>query len=113
MGLDLPDSYFAGAAATLEAKCGLLSDGLLKAGFTVSRPRGGYFVIADAAPLGFEDADEACRRLPELAGVVGIPVTAFVRPENRSEYGSLIRFAFCKKTEVLERASAQLADLRR
>ena len=113
VGLDLPDSYFTGAAATLEAKCGLLSDGLLKAGFTVSRPRGGYFVIADAAPLGFEDADEACRRLPELAGVVGIPVTAFVRPENRSEYGSLIRFAFCKKTEVLERASAQLADLRR
>lgn len=113
VGLDLPDSYFADAAATLEAKCGLLSDGLLKAGFTVSRPRGGYFVIADAAPLGFPDADEACRRLPELAGVVGIPVTAFVRPEHRVDYGSLIRFAFCKKTEVLERASAQLADLRR
>ncbi len=113
VGLDLPDSYFADAAATLEAKCGLLSAGLLKAGFTVSRPRGGYFVIADAAPLGFPDADEACRRLPELAGVVGIPVTAFVRPEHHADYGSLIRFAFCKQTDVLERASAQLADLRR
>lgn len=113
VGLDLPDSYFADAAEALEAKCGLLSDGLLRAGFTVSRPRGGYFVIADAAPLGFPDADEACRRLPELAGVVGVPVTAFVRPEHRVDYGSLIRFAFCKKTEVLERASAQLADLPR
>ncbi len=113
VGLGLPDSYFTDAAATLEAKCGLLSAGLVAAGFTVSRPHGGYFVIADAAPLGFPDADEACRRLPELAGVVGIPLTAFVRPERRDEYGSLIRFAFCKKTDVLERASAQLADLRR
>lgn len=113
VGLGLPDPYFADAAAVLEAKCGLLSAGLLKAGFTVSRPRGGYFVIADAAPLGFPDADEACRRLPDLAGVVGIPVTAFVRPEHHADYGSLIRFAFCKKTDVLERASAQLADLRR
>ncbi len=113
VGLGLPDSFFADAAATLEAKCGLLSAGLVAAGFTVSRPRGGYFVIADAASLGFTDADDACRRLPKLAGVVGIPVTAFVRPERRDEYASLIRFAFCKKTEVLERAAAQLADLRR
>jgi N-succinyldiaminopimelate aminotransferase len=112
-GLGLPDSFFADAAAALETKCGLLSAGLVAAGFTVSRPRGGYFVIADAAPLGFSDADNACRRLPELAGVVGIPVTAFVRPEHRVDYGSLIRFAFCKRTEVLERAAAQLADLRR
>ncbi len=113
VGLGLPDSYFTDAAAALEAKCGLLFAGLVAAGFTVSRPRGGYFVIADAAPLGFADADDACRRLPELAGVVGIPVTAFVRPERRADYASLIRFAFCKKTEVLERAAAQLAGIRR
>ncbi len=113
VGLGLPDTYFAGVAATLEAKCALLSAGLTSAGFTVSKPQGGYFVIADAAPLGYPDADEACRKLPELAGVVGVPVTAFVRPEHRADYASLIRFAFCKKTEVLERASAQLAQLRR
>lgn len=113
VGLALPDSYFAGVAATLEAKCALLSSGLGSAGFTVSKPQGGYFVIADAGPLGFPDADEACRQLPKLAGVVGVPVTAFVRPDHRADYASLIRFAFCKKTEVLERASAQLADLRR
>lgn len=113
IGLALPDSYFAGVAATLEAKCALLSSGLGSAGFTVSKPQGGYFVIADAGPLGFPDADEACRQLPKLAGVVGVPVTAFVRPDHRADYASLIRFAFCKKTEVLERASAQLADLRR
>lgn len=113
VGLGLPDSYFQKIASDLHSKSELLSQGLTSAGFTVSRPSGGYFVIADAAPLGFEDADEACRQLPALAGVVGIPVTAFVRPENRAGFGSLIRFAFCKKFEVLERASAQLAGLRR
>jgi N-succinyldiaminopimelate aminotransferase len=113
VGLGLADTYFADAAAGLAAKCELLSGGLRAAGFTVSRPQGGYFVLADAAPLGFADADEACRQLPELAGVVGVPVTAFVRPERRAGYGSLIRFAFCKKADVLERAAAQLADLRR
>jgi N-succinyldiaminopimelate aminotransferase len=112
LGLSLPDSFFADAAATLAAKRDLLGAGLRRAGFEVSRPNGSYFLIADPAPLGFDDAVEFCRRLPELAGVVGIPLTAFVRPEHHSGYRSLVRFAFCKRTEVLERAAAQLADLR-
>lgn len=112
VGLDLPDTYFIKLASDLRDKCELLSTGLRAAGFGVAQPQGGYFVIADAAPLGFADADEVCRQLPTLAGVVGIPVTAFVRPGHRADYASLIRFAFCKKTEVLERASAQLGDLR-
>lgn len=112
LGLSLPDDYFADAASTLAAKRDLLSTGLRRAGFEVSRPDGSYFVIADAAPLGFDDAVDFCRRLPELAGVVGIPLTAFVRPERHDEYRSLVRFAFCKRVDVLERAAAQLADLR-
>jgi N-succinyldiaminopimelate aminotransferase len=110
-GLGLPDEYFTTAAAVLAGKRDLLSAGLRKAGFTVSEPRGSYFIVADAAPLGFPDAASLCRRLPELAGVVAIPITAFVSPENAGDYASLVRFAFCKKTELLERASAQLAGL--
>ncbi len=112
VGLGLPDSYFAGAAATLAAKCDLLSAGLTAAGFGVPRPQAGYFVIADAAPLGVTDAAEFCRALPALAGVVAVPVTAFVHEDRRDGYRSLVRFAFCKKVELLERASAQLAELR-
>jgi len=112
VGLGLPDEYFAGAAATLRAKRDILSAGLSAAGFTVSRPQAGYFVIADAAPLGVSDAAEFCRALPALAGVVGVPVTAFVHPDRRTGFESLVRFAFCKRFDVLERASAQLSDLR-
>lgn len=112
VGLGLPDEYFATAAATLGAKRDILSAGLIAAGVAVSRPQAGYFVIADATPLGVTDAAEFCRALPALAGVVGVPVTAFVHPDRRTGFEPLVRFAFCKKTEVLELASAQLAGLR-
>jgi len=110
-GLRMPASFFGNAAATLQAKRDLLSDGLRAAGFAVSRPRGSYFVIADAAALGFDDAVELSRRLPEVAGVVAIPVTAFIRPKHRGDARSLLRFAFCKRTEVLEEAAGRLAGL--
>ena len=111
VGLGLPDEYFATAAATLAAKRDILSAGLATAGFTVSRPQAGYFVIADAAPLGVSDAAEFCRALPALAGIVGVPVTAFVHPDRRTGFETLVRFAFCKRFDVLELASAQLAGL--
>ncbi|MDO7881375.1 aminotransferase class I/II-fold pyridoxal phosphate-dependent enzyme [Salinibacterium soli] len=112
-GLRLPDRYFESAADALRRKRDILSSGLSAAGFAVGAPDAGYFVIADAAPLGAEDAAAFCRSLPELAGVVAVPVTAFVRDENRAHYASLVRFAFCKREDVLDRAAAQLASLPR
>jgi N-succinyldiaminopimelate aminotransferase len=111
VGLGLPDAYFERIATDLAHKRDVLSAGLRTAGFAVSESYGSYFVVADAAPLGFTDAAALCRHLPDLAGVVGVPVSAFVTDENKGEYASLVRFAFCKRVEVLERASAQLARL--
>jgi N-succinyldiaminopimelate aminotransferase len=112
VGLGLPDEFFGGVASTLQHKCGLLSAGLMKAGFTVSTPQAGYFVIADAAALGVTDAADFCRALPSLAGVAAVPVSAFVHPDRRAGFETLLRFAFCKRIDVLERAAAQLAELR-
>ena len=111
-GLDLPDTFYTATAATLQHKRDLLIEGLGSAGFVVSRPAGSYFVIADAAPLGHRDAEEFCRRLPSLAGVVGIPLTAFVHPDRCAPYASLVRFAFCKRVEVIEEATRRLRELR-
>ena len=113
VGLALPDSFFTGIAATLARKRDLLSAGLVDAGFAVTIPQGGYFVVADAAPLGYTDAEEFCRAMPALAGVVGVPISAFVRPDNRADYASLVRFAFCKRESVLDDAVARLGALRR
>jgi N-succinyldiaminopimelate aminotransferase len=111
VGLGLPDAYFDGIARTLAHKRDVLSDGLRRAGFAVRASRGSYFVVADAAPLGFDDAAELCRRLPESVGVVGLPISAFCHPALAAEQSSLVRFAFCKRVEVLEQAAARLASL--
>jgi N-succinyldiaminopimelate aminotransferase len=110
-GLRLPDEHFRGIAADLANKRDVLSAGLRAAGFGVFPSDGTYFVVADAAPLGYPDAVELCRRLPELAGVVAVPLSAFCTPEYSARTSSLVRFAFCKRVEVLERAAAQLAAL--
>jgi N-succinyldiaminopimelate aminotransferase len=111
-GLRMPGSFFTQTAAALQAKRDLLRAGLERAGFGVALPRGSYFVIADAAPLGYDDAVDLCRKLPALAGVVAIPVTAFIHPGRRDGARSLVRFAFCKRVEVLEEAAGRLAGLR-
>ncbi|WP_350349533.1 aminotransferase class I/II-fold pyridoxal phosphate-dependent enzyme [Agromyces sp. G08B096] len=110
-GLGLPDAVFAGLAGALGRKRDVLASGLTSAGFEIALPGAGYFIVADAAPLGVDDADAFCRRLPELAGVVGVPVSAFVGPERRGDVASLVRFAFCKRLDVLEAASARLSRL--
>ncbi len=111
-GLRLPDAFFAGIAATLRAKRDLLGEALRAAGFAVTVPQGSYFTVADAAPLGVVDAAAFCRELPARAGVVGIPLTAFATRAHRSHYATLVRFAACKRVEVLAEAAARLAALR-
>jgi N-succinyldiaminopimelate aminotransferase len=112
-GLRLPDAYFTGIAEALAHKRDVLSAGLAAAGFGVFPSDGTYFVVADAAPLGFPEGVELCRRLPELAGVVAVPLGAFSRGEYAARTASLVRFAFCKRIDVLEEAARRLAALPR
>ncbi|MFD5224980.1 aminotransferase class I/II-fold pyridoxal phosphate-dependent enzyme [Microbacterium sp. NPDC058342] len=112
LGLRLPDAYFDDARSALLRKHGLLGDALRAAGFEVHAPAGGYFTVADATALGGADAAAFCRALPERAGVVAIPITAFVAPEHHAAYAGLVRFAACKRVEVLEEAATRLAALR-
>ncbi|WP_437046128.1 pyridoxal phosphate-dependent aminotransferase [Streptomyces sp. enrichment culture] len=104
--LALPDSYFTGFRDDLRAKRDLLAAGLAEAGFAVYRPAGTYFVTADIRPLGFDDGFAFCRALPERAGVVAVPNAVFY--DHREEGAPFVRFAFCKRTGVLEEAVRRL-----
>ncbi len=110
-GLGLPDEFYDGISATLQMKRDILSDGLRAAGFGVFTPQGTYFVNVDTAPLGIADSVDLARRLPALVGVAAIPVPVFCHPEGAERTRSLLRFAFCKRVEVLEEAAARLATL--
>ncbi len=107
--LRLPDAYFDGLRADLAAKRDLLGEGLAKAGFEVYRPSGTYFVTTDIRPLGATDGFAFCRSLPERAGVVAVPNAVFY--DDREAGAPFVRFAFCKKTEVLEEAVSRLRRL--
>lgn len=110
-GLQLPDEHFDTTVASFARKRDILTRGLRQAGFTVHDANAGYFVLADAAPLGFDDATALARQLPELAGVVGVPVSAFARPSRR-DLRSTMRFAFCKSDDTLHEAATRLAGLK-
>ncbi|MEV5407708.1 pyridoxal phosphate-dependent aminotransferase [Thermopolyspora sp. NPDC052614] len=95
--------------ADLQAKRDRLMSGLSAAGFEVLRPAGTYFVQTDIRPLGFTDGLDLTRRLPELAGVVAIPTQVFY---DHAEAGRhFVRFAFCKRDEVIDEAVRRLTRL--
>ncbi|MDF1487406.1 aminotransferase class I/II-fold pyridoxal phosphate-dependent enzyme [Tessaracoccus caeni] len=108
-GLALPDEWFARTRANLQARRNLLAHGLRSAGFDVALPQAGYFIVADASTLGVTDGAALCRSLPSDAGVAAIPLTAFARPE-RTDLAPLIRFAHCKRVDVLREACTKLAE---
>jgi N-succinyldiaminopimelate aminotransferase len=109
-GLALPDEVFLRGAADLQARRDLLVPGLEAAGLDVVVPEGTYFVVADAAPLGVSDAASFCLALPELVGVVAVPMSAFY--DDATAARSLVRFACCKRPEVIAEASSRLAHLK-
>jgi N-succinyldiaminopimelate aminotransferase len=107
--LALPDSYFTSFQQDMRAKRDLLSEGLTAAGFDVYRPAGTYFVTTDVRPLGEADGFAFCRALPERVGVVAIPNAVFY--DHREAGAPFVRFAFCKKDEVLAEAVSRLKSL--
>jgi len=110
--LGLPDSYYAEMAADLRAKRDLMVAGLREIGFTVYEPDGTYFITTDISPLGERDAMEFCLGLPDRAGVVAIPSAVFY-DDHPDEGRTMVRFAFCKRQELLKEALSRLSVLAR
>ncbi|MCB5180286.1 pyridoxal phosphate-dependent aminotransferase [Streptomyces antimicrobicus] len=107
--LALPDSYYTEFREDLRARRDLLAAGLEAAGLEVHRPQGTYFVTTDIAPLGERDGLAFCRALPERCGVVAIPNSVFY--DDKEAGRTQVRWAFCKRVEVLEEAVSRLARL--
>ncbi len=103
-GLGLPDAFFARVAADLEQQRDQLVAGLAEAGLPVISPEATYFatVRVDGDGLAF------CRELPHRVGVVAVPMSAFYLPQHAELGRDLVRFAFCKRPEVLAEAVRRL-----
>jgi N-succinyldiaminopimelate aminotransferase len=109
VALGLPDEYFTTFNAGLRERRDRLVAGLTDAGFTVQPSEGTYFVTTDITPLGGKDGLEFCRSLPERCGVVAVPTQVFY--DHQDEGRHLVRFAFCKRLDVIDEAAQRLRTL--
>jgi N-succinyldiaminopimelate aminotransferase len=103
--LGLPRSELDALRDDLRAKRDQLCAGLAAAGLAPIVPAGTYFINADVRT----DAAEWCAALPERCGIVAIPTSVFY--DDKDAAPTLVRFAFCKRPEVIAEAAGRLAAL--
>ena len=104
-GLEREIDFTLTLARELEEKRNVLAGGIAKLGFDVLPCEGTYFLTADIRGLTNEPDRVFCERLAREAGVALIPLSVFF---EGGKPDSLVRFAFCKKREVIEDALARL-----
>ncbi len=102
----LPQSHWDRSRASLASQRDQLSVGLERIGLRVLPSEGTYFLLTDVTGLGYQSGEQFCTDLPARAGVVAIPVAPLC--DDRSVGESWVRWAFCKRPEVLSEALARL-----
>jgi N-succinyldiaminopimelate aminotransferase len=103
--LRLPAAEVQALRDDLRVKRDQLCSGLEAAGLRPITPAGTYFVNAEVGV----DAVEFCRALPQRCGIVAIPTSVFY--DDKEAASTLVRFAFCKRREVIAEATRRLAGL--
>jgi N-succinyldiaminopimelate aminotransferase len=110
-GLSFPPEVIEGYGSALRSRRDLFCAGLEALGFTVYRPAATYFATTDIAEVAPGlDAPDFCRALPQRCGVVAIPSSVFYDPGDPGAGRTLVRWAFCKRIEVLDDALERLAS---
>ena len=102
----LPRSYYDGIARDYIERRDILYAGLRDSGFKCNPPQGAYYIMADFSDLSGLDDIAFSTFLAKEAGVAPVPGSSFY---SRAEDGKkLVRFAFCKRAETLQRAVGRL-----
>lgn len=110
VGLGLGDDYFDALRAELRERRDQLAVGLADVGFDVPRAEGGYFLTTDVAQVGAYDARQFCLDLPRRVGLVAIPSSVFYADPAKGR--TYVRWAFCKRPDVIATAVERLQRLR-
>jgi N-succinyldiaminopimelate aminotransferase len=109
-GLSMSDEYFVSAATALKACRDQLCDGLESIGWSVARPQATYFAVVDIRQFGERDGGAFCRRVVRDPGVAAIPTEVLY--DDKDAGRPLIRFAFCKRPEIIDEAVKRLRSVR-
>jgi aminotransferase len=113
VGMAFEAEYYNDMALDYRARRDLIVPVLREAGFQFSTPEGAYYLLSDFSQLSDRDDASFGRWMAAEVGVAGVPGSSFYASGEGKHAGrSMIRFAFCKKTETLERAAERLAGIR-
>ena len=69
-------------------------------------PEGAYYVLADFSALSDRTDRDFATWLARDGGIATVPGSSFHATPGRG--GNYVRFAFCKRTETLERAAERI-----
>jgi aspartate/methionine/tyrosine aminotransferase len=107
----LGQDYYQGLARDYHARRDLLCGALVAAGFHCTPPAGAYYVMADFRAISDLRDDRFAEWLTAQHGVAPVPGSSFY---SGGEAGrSIVRFAFCKTTDMLEEAGRRLRGVRK
>ena len=109
VGMAFDADYYNHLALDYRARRDLLCGALAEAGFTFAVPEGAYYVLAGFSAISELGDVEFAKWLASEVGVVPVPGSSFYH--KRALGRGLVRFAFCKRAETLERAAERLAGL--
>ncbi|MGH9366076.1 MAG: pyridoxal phosphate-dependent aminotransferase, partial [Thermoanaerobaculia bacterium] len=109
--LALPDSYYEDVRRRYAARRDILLPALTRAGLAFTEPEGSYYVMVDAASLGWKDDWQFVDLLARQVGVLAVPGSSFYA---RGGGKTRARVNFAKKEETLREAARRLevAELR-
>lgn len=122
-----PDSYFLYLQSELRRKRDTAAEMLQKAGMTVTRPNGGFFMLANWSELasGIDLPTTAnnvsgkardylfAEWLAKTVGLLGIPSSVFYSDDHKFIGEDYVRFCFYKTDDTLERAEKVLKKWRK
>ena len=110
VGLSFDAEYFNHLALAYRSRRHVLVEALTEAGFRFTVPEGAYYILADFSELSELDDVTFAKWMAEEIGVATVPGSSFFH--DREQGRSIVRFAFCKRTETLERAAERLVGIR-
>jgi aspartate/methionine/tyrosine aminotransferase len=104
-GLEQQIDFTLGLTRELQAKRDKLAQGIARLGFEILPCEGTYFLTAGIRGLTNEPDRAFCERIVKEARVALIPLSVFFK-EGKPD--TMVRFAFCKKHDVIDEALRRL-----
>ncbi|HVA58395.1 MAG: aminotransferase class I/II-fold pyridoxal phosphate-dependent enzyme [Gemmatimonadaceae bacterium] len=110
VGMRFDAQYFNHMAQEYRERRDLIVPALRESGFKFTVPEGAYYILAEFSDISGDDDVTFAKWMAKEIGVATVPGSSFYH--DPADGRNLVRFAFCKKLETLERAVERLGRMK-